>query len=98
MVEIRTFRLGNGGSVVALRGDLGAEAAAELAAEIGRAPRSGGVIVDLVRARLIDDSVVEALVVGLHGDVTYVAERPLLDVLLPVAPASVSTLTAALDA
>jgi hypothetical protein len=95
MLEIRTFRLVNGHCVVALRGDLGLESAAELAAEVATL-RGGTVIVDLLRARLVDRNALAALVGAVGSDATYVASRPLLDTLQLVAPNSVSTLAAAL--
>jgi hypothetical protein len=95
VLEIRTFRLANGDCVVALRGDLGAASAAELAAEVERL-RSGTVIVDLLRARLVDRRALAALVGAVGVEATYVASRPLLDSLQLVAPRSVSTLAAAL--
>ncbi len=96
MLEIRTFRLVNGDCVVALRGDLGAESAAELAAEVDRF-RGRTVIVDLLHARLVDRRALAALVGAVGVDATYVAARPLLDTLQQVAPRSVSTLAAALN-
>lgn len=95
MVEIRSFRLAGGDYVVAFRGDLGAESALDLAAEVGRT-RGRTIVVDLLRARPVDEGVLLSLVEAIGADMVYVAERPLLDMLLPVASRSVSTLAAAL--
>jgi hypothetical protein len=94
MLEIRTFELGNGDCVVALRGDLGAEAAAELAEEVAR-QRGCTVIVDLLSARLVDERALVTLVGVIGVDATYIAQRPLLDSLEPLALHTVSTLAAA---
>jgi anti-anti-sigma regulatory factor len=79
MAEMRTFQLPAGDSVVSMHGELDEAAGAALAAEIGTHAGSD-VIVDLLRADLVDLDVVDALVER-AGNVTFVAERSLLQAL-----------------
>lgn len=51
MVEIRTFRLGNGSCVVAVSGELDGAAAAEVDAEIALRAAEGYVVLDLLNVR-----------------------------------------------
>ena len=76
-MELRTFTLADGGTVVAGRGDLDAAGCAALAAEAGRHDRS--VVVDLRGTRLVDLDALDDLVA--RSEATFVAERPLRDAL-----------------
>jgi hypothetical protein len=78
MFEIRAFRVGDAGCVVALRGELDIPAAAEAVTEIDR-HRPGHVIVDLLRTHIGDLDAVDMLVAAAGPDSTFVAERPVLD-------------------
>jgi hypothetical protein len=73
--EVRTFRLGDGSAVVAVRGELDAAGSAAVAAEVAR--HGGDVVVDLLRAHLGDLDALDALVARCNA--TFVAERPLRD-------------------
>jgi hypothetical protein len=73
--ELRTFSLGDGTAVVAVRGGLDASGAAIVAAEVGR--HRGAVVVDLLRAHLRDLDALDDLVACC--DATFVADRPLRD-------------------
>jgi hypothetical protein len=75
--EVRTFSLGAGGAVVAVRGELDAAGSAAVAAEVGR--HGGAVVVDLLRAHLGDLDALDDLVA--RCEATFVAERPLRDAL-----------------
>ena len=80
MGELRTFRLGDGTSVVAVRGELADDTAARVRDEIGRRVRDGVVIVDLLNVWLASDGALDVLLPALcRDDVTVVAERRLLD-------------------
>ena len=75
-----------------LCGELGPEAVAEIGDEVARV-RGNGVIVDLLRARLVDERDLAAFV---EVDAAVVAERPLLDALQLVAARTFATPAAAL--
>jgi hypothetical protein len=90
--EVRVFRVGAGGWVIALRGFVDRGTARAAAAEIDRC---GGdaVIVDLLRAEVPDHSVLVGL---LRPSTTFVAERPLAESLERAHVRVVPTLAAAL--
>jgi hypothetical protein len=79
MLELRTFRLGDGGSVVAARGDIDAEGTAQILAAVLVCAREG-MIVDLLRTQLVDVEALDELV-ATAAHATFVAERPLTDAL-----------------
>jgi anti-anti-sigma regulatory factor len=80
VVELRTFRLGNGSWVIALRGAIDAHLVDETLKEL--AERDGdAVIFDLLRAQVVDLDALDALVEASGSSATFVAERPLLDAL-----------------
>lgn len=76
MAELRTFRLGDGGWAITVRGDLDGAAALTIADEV-EACMGGAVVVDLRHARLVDADALAALADAAHA--TFVAERPLRD-------------------
>jgi hypothetical protein len=77
VLELRTFDLADGGSVVAARGDLDALGTSEIEAVVGRC--RGRVVVNLTETRLVDLEALDQLVDRVR--VTYVAVRPLRDAL-----------------
>jgi hypothetical protein len=80
VVELRTFRLGNGSWVVALRGPIDAHLIGETVKELADRNESS-VIVDLLRAHVVDLDALDALVEAGGTSATFIAERPLLDAL-----------------
>jgi anti-anti-sigma regulatory factor len=98
MFDVRTFNVGRGGWVVSARGDLDGSGAAEIAAAVGRCDEA--VVVDLLAARFVDLDILDAFVDAVGPDVTFVAERTMLQALLVVGlhrhVAVESTLAAAL--
>jgi len=76
MLELRIFRLGDGGWAIAVRGDIDIAAARRIAQEVDGCT-GGAVVVDLRHARLVDRVALGALADGV--DATFVAERPLRD-------------------
>jgi hypothetical protein len=79
MVEIRTFRVGDQGWVVAFRGALDCNTAGDLISEVQSL--SGSVIVDLLGAILVDLDALDELAAAVGARATLVAERPLVDAL-----------------
>jgi anti-anti-sigma regulatory factor len=76
VVELRTFRLWDGTSVVALRGELDNDAAARARDEVARCLRDGVVVVDLLNVWLGDNTALDVLVPALlGGGVTVVSEH-----------------------
>jgi anti-anti-sigma regulatory factor len=79
MARLRTFRLDNGSSVVAVRGELDGAGCADVVEETELRALDGAVVVDLRDVAFADPAVLEALVDELvRLDVTLVAERRLL--------------------
>jgi anti-anti-sigma regulatory factor len=76
VLELRTFRLGDGGWAIAVRGDLDDAAAMSISDEVNLCT-GGPVVVDLRHARLVDAAAFHVLVDSVHA--TFVAERPLRD-------------------
>jgi anti-anti-sigma regulatory factor len=79
MLELRTFRLADGGSVVAARGGIDAEGTAQILAAVLLCAREG-MVVDLLQAQLVDIDALDELV-ATAGHATFVAARPLTDAL-----------------
>ena len=77
-MSVRTYRLGDKGFVVKVRGDLDAAAVAAVAQAAG-APA----VIDLLDARLVDLDALDTLVA--RTDAVFVAARPIHDALQVIA-------------
>jgi ABC-type transporter Mla MlaB component len=80
MFAVRTFRLGDGTSVVAVRGELDDDTAARARDEVRDSLNAGTVIVDLLNVWIASDAALDVLLDTLRReDVTVVADHRLLD-------------------